>query len=87
MTLDIPRDPEFANLSRQEQDIFYIPESEMSWREICSTMKKCWTGYKIARHEADTEKQEYYADIISGSIEGLVYSPIRFRINTEVGAD
>lgn len=44
-------------------------------------MKKCWTGYKIARREADTEKQEYYADIISGIIEGLGYSPMKFRFN------
>jgi hypothetical protein len=65
MTLGVPRYPEFADLPRQEQDIFYIPELEMSWKEVCSAMKKCWTGYKIARHEADIETQEYYADIIS----------------------
>jgi hypothetical protein len=83
MTLSIPRYPEFADLPRPEQDVFYVPELEMSWKEICSAMKKCWTGYKIARREADTKTQEYYAAIISGIIEGLGYRPIRFRISAD----
>jgi hypothetical protein len=81
MTLSIPRYPDFEDLPRQEQDLFYIPEIEMVWKEVCSAMKKCWTGYKIARREADTERQEYYADIISGILEGLGYRPMKFRIN------
>ena len=81
MTLGVPRYPEFADLPRQEQYVFYIPELEMAWKEICSAMKKCWIGYKIARREADVDNQEYYADIISGIIEGLGYRPMKFRIN------
>lgn len=81
MTLGVPRYPEFADLPRQEQDVFYIPELEMAWKEICCAIKKCWTGYKIARREADVENQEYYANIISGIIEGLGYRPMNFKIN------
>src|SRR5215467_2427273 len=87
MTLGIPRYPGFVDLPRQEQNIFYVPELEMTWKEICSAMKKCWKGYKIARREADTEKQEYYADIISGITEGLGYRPIKFGINADGRAD
>jgi hypothetical protein len=87
MTLCIPRYPRFADLPRQEQDIFYVPELEMTWKEICNAMKKCWKGYKIAHREADTEKQEYYANIISSIIEGLGYRPIKSGINVDVGAD
>jgi hypothetical protein len=67
--------------------MFYIPELEMVWKEICSAVKKCWIGYKIARRGNDTETQEYYADIISGIIEGLGYCPIRFRINDGINSD
>lgn len=87
MTLGVPRYPEFADLPRQDQDVFYVPELEMVWKEICSAMKKCWIGYKIARREADTENQEYYADIISGIIEGLGYMPMKFRINDWTSSD
>jgi len=81
MTLGIPRYPEYADLPWTEQAIFYVPELEMTFGEICSAIKKCWTGYKIARREADTEKQEYYSDIIGGITNGLGYRPMRFRIN------
>jgi hypothetical protein len=87
MTLGVPKYPEFADLPRQEQDMFYIPELEMVWKEVCSAMKKCWTGYKIARREADTERQEYYADIISGILEGLGYRLMKFRINDGTSSD
>jgi hypothetical protein len=87
MTLSIPRYPEFADLPRQEKYVFYVPELEMCWKEICCAMKKSWKGYKIARREADTERQKYYADIISGIVEGLVYSPIRLRMNADAGVD
>jgi hypothetical protein len=87
MTLSVPRSPEFADLPRQEQNVFYIPELEMVWKEICSTMKSYWIGYKIARRETDMGTQEHYADIISGIIVELEYRPIRFRINTNTGAE
>ena len=87
MTLSVPRYPEFADLPRQEQDVFYVPELEMVWNEICSAMKKCWTGYKTARREADIETQKYYADIILGIIEGLGYRSIKFRINDGATSD
>jgi hypothetical protein len=59
----------------------------MAWKEICSTIKKCSTGYKIARSQDDTETQEYYTDIISGIIEGPGYRPMKFRINDGTSGD
>jgi hypothetical protein len=38
MALGVPRYPEFADLPRQEQDVFYVPKLEMVWKEICSAI-------------------------------------------------
>jgi hypothetical protein len=88
MVLSVPRYPEFSSLTQwQDQEQFYIPELEMSFGEVCGAMKKCWTGYKIARREADTENQEYYSDIIQGIVEGLGYRPMTFRIAEDYESD
>ena len=80
MVLSIPRYPEFAGLHWTAQEIFYVPELEMSFGEICSAMRKSWHAYKWARREQDVENEEYYANIIGGLIEGLGYRPMKFRI-------
>jgi hypothetical protein len=80
MVLSIPRYPEFAGLHWSDQEIFYVPELEMSFGEICSAMRKSWYAYKWARREQDVENEEYYSNIIQGLIEGLGYKPMKFRI-------
>jgi hypothetical protein len=80
VVLSVPRYPEFHDLHWSDQEIFYVPELEMSFGEICSAMRKSWHAYKWARREHDTENEEYYSNIIAGIIEGLGYRPMRFRI-------
>jgi hypothetical protein len=79
MVLLSPRYPELEDiLDWREKQQFFIPELEMTYGEVCSSFKKAWRGYKLARLQGDEENVQFYARIIRKLRTGLGYKKTAF---------
>ncbi len=69
------RFPHAHMITSKERAALEIPELNCTWGQCCSSLNKCWLGFKIAKRRNESEGMEFYASKIN-NIQSLMGIPL-----------
>lgn len=62
-------------ITSKERAALEIPELGCTWGQCCSSLNKCWLGFKIAKRKGAPDDMNFYASKIN-NIQSLMGIPL-----------